>query len=320
MFELTQLLNFCAVVLIVALPAIGIALGQGIASREALQAMYVQPGARAEIFRILVLGVALMETAVIIGISLSVLLLIDPSLQQQLLSTGVARFGIALALSVSGLVLGIVSAWPTIQACRAVARQPFFARKILNLLLITQSLLQTPILFCFLVAWFIKTQAAEAVTMSEGIRLLASGFTIGIGSIGPIIGLAWFAQTAIEGLGVNRKSYSKMFTFTFISQAIIETPVLLAFIVALIILFSSTALNDSPIRSYVMLAAALSTGLGTLFPGINSGRIAAVAGKQLAIHPEHYSVLGRASMIAQALMDTYVIYAAIISVLMLVLT
>ncbi len=268
---LTHLLNVSAVTSIVVLPALGIGIGQGRAGRAALEAMDVQPSARAEILRIFVLGVALMEIAAVIGIALAVLLIVDPTLHLTAVSTGIARFGIVLSLSFAGLTLGIVSAWPTIQACKATARQPFFSRKILNLLLITQSLLQTPILFCFLIAWFIKTQAGDAQTTIEGIRLLASGFAMGCGSVGPIIGLAWFAQTVVEGLGINRKSYSKMFTFTFISQAIIETPVLLAFIVSLIILFSPTE-NISPIRDFIIIAAAISTGIGTLAPGIGSGK------------------------------------------------
>jgi F0F1-type ATP synthase membrane subunit c/vacuolar-type H+-ATPase subunit K len=319
MLELTQVLNFATIILIIILPAIGTAIGQALASKSALRGMYVQPAAYNEIFRISILGMALMETAEIVGIALSVLLIIDPSIPASILSTGIARLGIAVALGISGFVIGIVSAWPTIQACRAVARQPFFAGKILNLLLITQTLVQTPILFCFMIAWFIKTQAANAVTMLDGVRLLSSGIAIGIGAIGPIIGLAWFAQTAIEGLGTNRKSYAKMFNFAFISQAIIETPILLAFVIAFIIVFSSTSPADSPARWAMLLAAALATGLGTLIPSIQSGKIASVAGKQIAQNPDQYSAVANASMVAQALIDTFVIYAAVISILMLVL-
>ena len=263
---------------------------------------------------------ALMETGAVIGLALSIVLLIDPTVKEPILAGGIARFGIPLCICLCGISIGIVSSWLTRQACMSIARQPFFNKNILNLLLITQSLLQTPLIFSFIVSWIIKMQASSAVFIIDGWRLLASGLVMGLGSIGPIIGLALFACAALEGIGRNRKAYPKMLTFTFISQAIIETPILFSFIIALMMLFTPITGNDTFLKGVIMMAAALCTGLTTMVPGINSGKIASAAGRQLALNPDNYSILSRTSMLAQALIDTFVLYGALISTLMLLIS
>ena len=67
-------------------------------------------------------------------------------------------------------------------------------------------------------------QAAHVLLCSDSLRLIASGLCIGIGSIGPAIGLSIFSRAALNGISRNIQAYSKLLSFTFISEAIIETP------------------------------------------------------------------------------------------------
>jgi F0F1-type ATP synthase membrane subunit c/vacuolar-type H+-ATPase subunit K len=316
--SLSSFLYFSAITLPVLLPALGVSVGQSSASRAALDAMNVQPSARDEIMRALVLGLALMETAGVMSISLSILLLFDTSLTTGNLYTSIALAGIPFAI-LSGLILGYVSSWATAEACFAIARQPFSSQRIINLLLLAQSFLQTPFIFGFFVAWFIKTQAPQAHTLIDATRLLMSGFVIGVGSIGPVIGLAKFAKTVMQGIGKTPSAYAQLMTFTLFSQAIIETPIIFAFVVSLLMLFTTTAPTDTPLRLIAFIAAAFSTSFGVFGPGINSGRIATAACEQIALRPDMYSVLARASMFAQALMDTFVVYSALVSFILILL-
>lgn len=309
---------FAAVVLPVLLPALGISLGQSNATRAALDAMDEQPAARDEIMRALVLGLALMETAGVMSVALAFLLLFDPALINSSGFVPSALVGIPLALS-SGLVLGYVSSWATAQACSSIARQPFLSQKIINLLLLTQSFMQTPFIFGFFIAWFIKTQAAQVTTYIDCVRLIACGFVMGIGSIGPILGLARFAQTVLSSVGAAPNAYTQLMTFTLFSQAIIETPIIFAFVVALLMLFTPTSATDSAIRYVAFIAAAGSTSFGIFGPGINSGKIASAACREIARAPERYAIIARASMFAQALVDTFVVYAALISFMLILL-
>jgi F-type H+-transporting ATPase subunit c len=319
MMELAHFLNYGTVALTLSITAMGVSIGQGKAGSHALQAINIQPQAQTEITKMIMIGMAIMETAAVLSAAFTILLLFDQTIEQGILFPSIARLGIALSLCFSGITLGIVSAWPTAKACYAVARQPFFSQKILNLLLITQSLLQTPIIFCFITCWLIKTQAAQTDSFIESVRLISSGLVIGLGSVGPIIGLALFAESALEGTGINRKAYPKIVTLTFLSEAMIETPILFAFIISLVMLFTPTLPSDTIVRAATIFSAALCTGLCTLIPSISSGRIASSAGREVALRPDSYSALTRTSMFAQALIDTFVIYGALVSLLMLLI-
>ena len=121
----------------------------------------------------------------------------------------------------------------------------------------------------------------------------------------PIIGISKFAQAACKGIGINRNSYNKILPFTFISQAIIETPILLSLIIS-ILLGALNVKSDLPeIMSIVFLAVGFGMGSGTLGAGIASGRTATAACYQIAINPKSYPTISKASMLAQGIIDNF---------------
>lgn len=310
-----ELAHYGTIALVVGVNAIGVGIGQGNASKASIDAINIQPSARSEILKTAIVGMALIETAAIMGITIAFILFFQTQQQTPSAYASYAELGIACAISFSGLILGLVAAWPTQQACLAIARQPFFGQKIFRFMLVTQTIIQTPIIFGFIVAMFIKEQAMLVTTLAESIRLIACGLCIGLGSIGPAIGLATFAQTACRSLGVNRNAYNKLLTFTFISEAIIETPLIFSLIIA-ILLINTTLVGDDVTGACALLGAALSIGLGTIGAGISSGKTAAAACEQIALHPENYSALSRASMFAQGIIDTCAIYSLLIALLL----
>lgn len=314
-------IHYGTIAVTVAASAFAVGIGQGIASYGALQAIDLQPSARNEIVRAAILGMALMETAALMGTFISFLLLLQTNVSAPHLAfAGLAELGIVFAVGFSGFTLGIVSALPARAACLAIARQPFFAQQITRFMLIALSLLQTPIIFGLIVALFIRGKAASIETMRDSLRLISSGICIGVGSIGPAIGLAFFTQSVCKHMGVNRSSYRQLFSFALISQAIIETPILFALMVSVSLLFMVPPIGSENLLDGIMLlSAGLCTGIGTIGPGISSGKTATEAGKQIAYNPETYSALSRVSMFAQGLIETAAIYAVLISFLLLFL-
>jgi len=315
MLSLALFLHYSTIALTVAINSLGVGIGEGIASLAALRAINKQPSASSDIMKTAVFGMALIETAAIMGVIISIMLIFGTPTGSVSLYTSLAEVGIMLAICLAGLVIGIVSAFPVQQACHAIARQPFFSTKIARFMLITQSIIQTPIIFGFLIAVYIHEQAHLATTLSEGVRLLACGLSIGLGSIGPAIGLAHFAKVACRSLGINRSAYPKLLTFTFLSEAIIETPIIFAMIVSLLIMISTP--NPKLATAIALISAAFSIGIGTFGTGISSGRTAAQACHQIARNPEQANVLSKVSMFAQGLMDTIAIYALLVALALL---
>lgn len=310
MIELSDLIHYGTIGLTVGISSVGVGIGEGITSGAALDAMNQQPSARDDIAKAAILGMALIETAAIMGVSMAIILLRGNPIS----SYGYcAELGVLLAVCFSSLTIGLISALPTREACYAIARQPFFAQKIMRFMLMTQSILQTPIIFGFIVAVTIKNQAATIETFEECLKLISAGLCIGLGSIGPAIGLAQFAKTACRGIGTNREAYNKLFSFMLISEAMIETPIIFSLIISMLILLTPLPAAYPLTKAIAFLAAAICTGLGTFGPGLSSGRTSSAACEQIALNPDQYELLSRVSMFSQGLIDTSAIYSLLIS-------
>lgn len=319
MIELADFFHYGTIAAVVGFNSLGVGIGEGLTSSAAVEAINLQPQAKYDITRTAILGMALIETAAIMGITIAFILLLGGTGTTYSLCNGIADLGIACAISFSGLAIGIASSLPAREACMAIARQPFFAQRILRFMLLTLSINQTPIVFAFLVAIFINAQASQCTEIINGLRLLATGLCVGIGSIGPAIGLAIFSGTAIRGLGINRKSYNKLLSFTLISNAIIETPIIFALLTSLILLFVADGTSTDMVKGIAWVSAASCMGMGTIGVGISSGRTAAAACHQIAKNPEYHSILSRTSMFAQGLIDTFAIYALLIAIILILL-
>lgn len=317
MIEIATVIHYLSVVLTVTLPSLGAGLGEGIAGSAALIAINKQPAAKGEIAKNALLGMALVETAAVIGVVISFLLLFGTMQQENRLFTSLAHLGIALAVSIPGFVIGLASSLPAREASLALARQPFSSQKVSRFMLVSQSIIQTPIILGFIVAMFINTQAANSGSLIDAIRLIATGAAIGLGTIGPAIGLALFSRVACRGIGINREAYRSLFSFMFISNAIIESPAIFALIISLILL-RHTSGNFTSIDAFKMGASALAISLGTIGPGISSGRTAAAAAEQIIQKPELSGQLSKISMFAQGMIDTCAIYALIIALSLIV--
>lgn len=308
--------NYIIASLVVTLTAIGVGISQGLTNQAAFKAIDIQPQAKDDIRKLALLSSTLIETAAILGVFVAILLFLQERAPVNLFYSDIAKIGIAIAMITSGFTVAIVSAWPAQQACFAVARQPFMGNWIFNFTLIVLSVIQTPLILAFIVAFLIKAQATQSASLADSLRLIGAGFAIGIGCIGPALGLAQFAKTAFIGIGKNRNAAPQLLTFTFISQAIIESPVIFAMVISLVLLLSRIP-EGKDLAGYVMCAAGIATGLGTFGPGLSSGRTAAAACEQIAINPTNYTSLAHTSIFAQGVIDAAAIYVLVLSLVMI---
>jgi F0F1-type ATP synthase membrane subunit c/vacuolar-type H+-ATPase subunit K len=319
MIDNSSLFHYATISFAVACNSVAVGLGEGLTSLAALRALNTQPSARTEISRTFMLGMALIETSAIIGLTIAVMLL-DPGIEK----TNAAfmhygELGICFAICLTGSVLGIAASLPASAACLSVARQPFFSQKIQMLMLLTQSLMQTPIVFAFIISFLIKDQAAIVTTFAGSMQLVAAGLCIGLGSMGPTIGLATFAKQACKSIAVNRAAYPQILSFTLVSEAIIESPIIFSLVVSFILLSSSISETTAATGGIAFIATGLVMGLGTLGVGIASGKTATAGCKELAFKPEAHSSISRTSLIAQVLIETCSIYAFLIGIFLILL-
>jgi F-type H+-transporting ATPase subunit c len=71
----------------------------------------------------------------------------------------------------------------------------------------------------------------------EAARMLAASIAIGVGAVGPAVGIGVLASKALEAMGRNPEASSKIQTSMILAIAFAEAIAIYALVVALIILF-----------------------------------------------------------------------------------
>ena len=200
MIFFSNFINFFTIAIAVGLTSLGVAIGNSLAAIATIKAIDKQPRARNEILKTSIIGMALTETSVLLGFIISILLLTtkSSSINSQFYWE-LSNIGIACSICISGFTVGLVSSYAVKDACFAVSRQPFATNKIINIMLLTLSFIQTSIIFGFVIALLIYYQASQAITLMDSLRHIGSGICIGLGCIGPAIGLARFCQVSMHG-------------------------------------------------------------------------------------------------------------------------
>ncbi len=314
--------HYGACALTVILPSLGVSFGQALTSNSAIKALNIQPHARNEINRTLLIALVLIETAAIISFIIGFqLMLFGPHTTfENAAYIHYGEIGIALAIGIGGAIAGALSCLPARQACLAITRQPFLSNKIQLLMGITQSLMQTPIIFGLIISLFILKQLESITHLADSFRFIGAGLCIGIGSIGPIIGLARLSEEACKSVGINRSAFSKILSFTVVSAALIESAIIFCLVVALFLLNMKGTPEAANSLKYIYLAAGAVMALGTLGVGISSGRLTAQACKVFSRKPELYNEVSKISFFSQVLIETSAVYALVISVFLLIST
>lgn len=311
---LNSLLHYLTIASAVCFGSVSAGIGEALISIAALRASDRQPHAHGSIVRAAILGMAVVETTAILGIFVAILLLkSDVTLHAWYPS--LANIGIIAAIGIPGIVLGIACSRPAQASCIAIARQPISQKQITAFMLMTQALIETPLIAGLVVTLLIYQQAPHITQLGDCLRLIASGLCVGIGSIGPALALSDFARAACTGIGINPDAHKPLLPFTLLSGAMIETPMIFALAVSLMLLFqpSPTILNG-----WLFLAAGLCAGFGTLLPSIASGKTASTACTHICQNIKTYDALSKTSFFVQGIIDTCAIYTIVVAFLLIV--
>jgi F-type H+-transporting ATPase subunit c len=71
----------------------------------------------------------------------------------------------------------------------------------------------------------------------QGLKLIAAGLAMGLGAIGPGIGIGVLAAGALQAIGRNPDARGPIFTNMIITVALAEAVAIYALVIAIIILF-----------------------------------------------------------------------------------
>lgn len=306
---LTYTLTGCIVII----PALCSALGQAYAGAYTAEAINEQPKAAPLITRGFIVGAFLNETAAILALVTGggILTRLPPatsSMQEMITLCFVMAIVCTLALPAS--LVGLLAARPHRAAIAAISRQPLHANRIMSFMMFILPMIQIAVIFGLVLSIWLNIQASHATTTTQAVQILASGVAFGLGTVGPLIGMTRFTTAACSTMGTNPETHNAVASLAFLSQALIETPILFALGVAL---FISTSTSSS----VQYLASACAMGLSTLGPGLAAGTIATAACVAMSIQPKSSSALSYVSMLSQTFVDASALYGVIIAVALL---
>ncbi len=310
------ILHFIAVGLPVSLSSLGVGYAQGCATKEIALQLGRQEAAKTSLVRTLLLGLAFIETGAVLSLVASLSLLIGTK-GQITLPYSIAELGIAIAVGGSAAFMSYASGLAAAGALRSIARQPFFAPKITTFMMIMQTLIEAPVIFSFLIGLLITTRLSSSLSLYQAISLCAAGCMMAIVSAGIGIGQSFLSQTACAAIGTCKAAYNKIFTFTLIVSAIVETPLIFSLIVSLFILIKSGSSHLSLTQAFSMLSSALCISLGGAGVGVGSCMVARSGCSALVEQPDAYPSLLQATLLGQVVIETCCIYSLIVSLTLL---
>ena len=314
---IAQLLHYGGIIFCMAFASGGVAVGQGIAGGGGAEGLSRQQLAEPPVRRAVLVGLAFIETGSVFALVCSLLYLFKMPFTPTLAS-GLAVCGVSIGMGVSACIVGIASGFVVLNAINAMARQPFKANKIASLMMLTQMLLEAPAVFAFILCFLVRSFLAPDMSVVTGLAFGLAGVILGLASVGPAIGQSLFASSACTAVGTNIDMFPRIFSFAFVVQAIIETPIIFGLLLALSMTLMLKT-SDVPVADAVaaLLGATCAFGFGSIGAGIGSGFVAARAARSMVEEPEQYTVLLRTTIICQAVIDTALIYSLIIAFFLL---
>lgn len=310
-----ELLHYGSAAMGILLGATGAGIGLGIAGFGVEESLTRQPIAYAPSLRAMFIGLALIESGAIIALVATLLTLF--SKQDNLtLPYALAECGASFAVGIAAFMVSIASSFVVKGAVESIAREPLFGSKIITFMLIAQSIIEAPVIFAFIIALLIRANLTETIEWYYGLRLFAAGLTMTIGCIGPSIGQAIFSYAACRCIGTNKTMYGKLFPFSLLNQAVIETPMIFCLLVSLMMM-SPLPEALAAMGSIKGLVAACTIGVGALGCSIGISYVASRSCYQMILDPSIYSLIFRSTLLTVAFIESCVIYAFIIAMLLI---
>lgn len=146
--------------------------------------------------------------------------------------------------------------------------------------------------------------------------MVGAAVAVGLGAVGPGVGEGMSGGYACEGISRQPKTSPDLFRIMLVGQAVTETSAIFALVVAILLLFSSTE-GASLLSGFAGLGAGISIGAASFASGVGSGLPAASACEAVARQPRLRGPMTTLMLIGQALTQTPVIFALLISFMLL---
>lgn len=314
---LTNLAAYLGAGVAIGFGAVGAAIGEGYTAAQANVAVARNPELSGELFKNMLVGQAVAESASIFALVVAILLLfIDIPGDNAIKAAALCGAGVSMGFGAVGSGLG--SGFPGGQACIGIARQPAVAARLTTNMLIGSAVCQTPAIFSMVVAlMLIFMDFSTAPLQPTWAALVGAGLSTGLAAVGSGYGGGLAAGASCEGVARQPRSVGAVTTTMLVGQAVSQTPSIFGLLVSFILMFKTFPEATSWSAAMALLSAGICMGFGGIGPGIGNGMTAEGAVRWVARRLELSGDLMRTMLVGQAVAQSTAIYAMVISLVLI---
>ena len=299
------------------LGAVGAAIGEGYTAAEANGAVSRNPEISGDIFKNMLVGQAVAESASIFALVVAILMLFLGVPVDNLLN-GAALLGAGLCMGFGAVGSGVGSGFPGGQGCLGIARQPAVASRLTTNMLIGSAVCQTPAIFSMVVSLMLIFMSFDQAPLGPTwAALIGAGFSTGLAAIGSGYGGGLAAGASCEGISRQPESVGNVTTVMLVGQAVAQTPSIFGLLVSFILLFKRFPESYELQSAMALLGAGLCMGFGGIGPGVGNGMAAEGAVRWVARNVKRAGELMRIMLVGQAVSQSTAIYAMVVALVLI---
>ena len=319
-FEVETVLKITAYIgggIAMGLGAVGAAIGEGYTAARANLAVSRNPEISGDIFKNMLVGQAIAESASIFALVIAILLLFMDVATPSLLKAA-AFLGAGLSMGFGAIGSGIGSGYPGGEACYGFSQQPAAGSQLTTNMLIGSAVCQTPAIFAMVVSlMLIFMDFGNAPLTPTWAAFVGAGLSMGLAAIGSGYGGGLAAGASCEGVARTPQTVANVTTIMLVGQAVAQTPAIFGLLVSFILMFKSFPESSMLATPMALLGAGLCMGFGGIGPGIGNGMAAEGAVRWVARNVEHANDLMRIMLVGQAVSQSTAIYAMVVSLVLI---
>jgi ATP synthase F0 subunit c len=186
----------------------------------------------------MLIGSAVCQTPAIFGLVVSFILLFTNFSGRPLSPSWAALLGAGLATGLGCIGSGIGSGLVAESGCEGIARQPKAVSTVTNVMLLGQAVAQTTAIYGLLIGFILIFKIPEpSGALAPAMALLGAGLCMGIGAIGPGMGIGLTGRGAVKWVARNESSVTEIVRSMLIGSAVVESTGIYSMVVSLVLIF-----------------------------------------------------------------------------------
>ncbi|MCP4747772.1 MAG: ATP synthase F0 subunit C [Desulfobacteraceae bacterium] len=297
--------------------AIGAAIGEGHTAAKANHAISRNPEMAGDVFKSMLVGQAVAESAAIFSLVIALILLFSEFSATSFIMVW-AVFSAGLCTGLGAIGSGIGAGYPAGAACEGMVRQPEMSNRLTTNMLIGSAVCQTPSVFALVVSFIlIYTDYSTKPMWPMWAAVLGAGLSAGLSAIGAGIGSGLVAQSSCEGISRQPKATAIATNSMLLGQAITQTTAIYGLLISFILLFKNYPASDAIAPAMALLGAGLCMGIGGIGPGIGEGITAQSAVTWIVRNRESAGEITRTMLVGMAVSESTGIYSMVIALILL---